>query len=266
MTATTVDRNTPCLFPERQTRVPLAATTKIPAGAIVARNASGLAVNAANTVGLITVGRAEHTADSNAPISDTDVVTGRGIYAFAPTAALIALGQAACGKRVYIADNQTVGLRNEALCSAGISAGWLEEISDGLYFVNMTEHLEDATAADSAVSPAYATMATTFKIPVLLPNAATTDYDYVMPDKVEIIDATVIKDVAGAGNSLTIKTGAGVAISDAIAAAVDKAVTRAGTLDKATRVIAAGAVMRLTNTLAAGSTALAAFIEVIKRP
>lgn len=272
MAATTVERNTPALYIERQTKVPLAATTKVPNGALVAQvGASGLATNAANTAGLRVVGRAEHTGDSNVGFADTDIVVGRGVFGWAASSALIALGQAACGKRVYVVDNQTVGIRNEAACSNGVCAGVLDEIDGAVFYVDSMRADEAATGsdlatvADAAVSPAIAALGAKLCIPILFPDAATADYDYVVPDKVEIIDITIIKDVAGAANTLQAKNGAGTAISDAMAFAVDKTCTRCATLDKATRVLAALAVLRFTNTRAAGSSAGAAFVEVIKR-
>lgn len=99
----------------------------------------------------------------------------------------------------------------------------------------------------------------------LLPDAATADYDFVVPEKMEIVDVLCIKDAAGAANTVQIKNGAGTAISDAIATAVDKTVTRAGTLDKATRVLASGATLRITNTRAAGSSACYVFVRYIPR-
>jgi len=99
----------------------------------------------------------------------------------------------------------------------------------------------------------------------LLPDAATTDYDFILSEKLEVVDVTCIKDVAGAGNTITLKTGGGTAISDAIATAVDKTVTRAGTLDKATRVIASGGTLRITNTRAAGSSACYVLVKFLRR-
>jgi hypothetical protein len=272
MAASTVDRNSPALFPERQNRAPLAAATTIPAGVMVCLTTAGLATNAANTAGLSPVmGRSEHSASSSTSPADEFMVWGEGVFGYPASAALIAAGQAMVGKRVYVVDNQTVGLLSDA--SNGICAGTLEMIEGGLYYVDHrnAEFASDvggggfSTIADAAVSPAVAPVGALEIMAILLPDAATADYDYVVPHKMEIIDVTVIKDAAGAANTLTVKNGAGTAISDAIAAAVDKAVTRAGTLDKATRVLAAGAVLRLTNTRAAGSSALACFINFIKR-
>jgi hypothetical protein len=118
---------------------------------------------------------------------------------------------------------------------------------------------------NSAASALATEIGQTVEIAFLLPDAATATYRYTTPDKLEIIDVTVIKDAAGAGNTIQVKNSAGTAISDAIAAAVDKTVTRAGTLDKATRVVAAGGEFQITNTRAAGSSAAAVFIRAIRR-
>lgn len=99
----------------------------------------------------------------------------------------------------------------------------------------------------------------------LLPDAATTTYSYTVPEKLEIMDVVVIKDGAGAANTIQVKNGSGTAISDAIAAAVDKTVTRAGTLDLATRVLASGATLQITNTRAAGTSAASVFIHCVRR-
>lgn len=136
-----------------------------------------------------------------------------------------------------------------------------------------TERLDEAkTVFGAAVDAANSTSAAQpvqlgsyVMIPLLLPDAATATYRYTTPDKIEIIDVLVVKDGAGAGNTIQVTNASGTAISDAIAAAVDKTVTRAGTLDKATRVLAAGAEFRVVNTRAAGSSAAAVFLRCIRR-
>ena len=92
--------------------------------------------------------------------------------------------------------------------------------------------LDDRTT-DASVSPAVTTPTDLFHVSVAIPDAATTTYTYALPVPYEIVDVIVRKQVAGAGNTVQVKDGAGNAISDAIAAAVDKTVTRAGTLDVA---------------------------------
>lgn len=121
------------------------------------------------------------------------------------------------------------------------------------------------TVANAGVSPAVSNSGGLVVIPVDIPDAATATYSYINSEKLEIIDVIVIKDVAGAGNTIQIKTAGGTAISDAIAAAVDKTVTRSGTLDKAQRTIAASAGFQITATRAAGSMAAQVFIHAIKR-
>lgn len=99
----------------------------------------------------------------------------------------------------------------------------------------------------------------------LLPDAATTTYSFTVPEKVEITDAWLIKDVAGAANTVQLTNTGGTAISDAMAAAVDKTVTRAATLDVATRTLAAAAVLKIVNTRAAGSSAVSVFVKCVRR-
>lgn len=102
-------------------------------------------------------------------------------------------------------------------------------------------------------------------VPIDIPDAATTTYSYTTKKKIEIVGVTVIKDVAGAGNTIQVTDGADAAISNAIAAAVDKTVTVQGTLDKAKRTIAAGGTFKIVATRAAGSMACQVFLTVIVR-
>lgn len=90
-------------------------------------------------------------------------------------------------------------------------------------------------------------------IEVQVPDAATSNIDITVNDKVEVLDMSVRKDGgAGAGNTMQLFNGA-TAITDAVAAAVDKTMTRAGTIDVAQNTINAGSVLRLTATRAAGT-------------
>lgn len=82
---------------------------------------------------------------------------------------------------------------------------------------------------------------------------------------IEVVDVTVIKNGAGAGNTLTVKNGAN-AITDAIASAVDKAVTRAGTIDRVHSTIVAGGTLRFTVSRAAGTGAMRVLVRYLKRP
>lgn len=129
MAATTTDRNTPALHIERQLKLPLKAATDIPAGAMVCTDATGAAVNAADTVGLIAMGRAAHAASYTA--GDRFIVVERGTFRWANngnvTQAAPGIGQA-----VTIVDNQTVGLPADTVND--ILAGYVELVdSDGVH-------------------------------------------------------------------------------------------------------------------------------------
>lgn len=102
-------------------------------------------------------------------------------------------------------------------------------------------------------------------IPIDIPNAATTTYVYKAHFKMEIVDVHILKDTAGAGNTIQVTDAADAAITDAIAAAVDKALTRAGTIDKAKRTVNADGTFKIVATRAAGSMAAQAFLHVIRR-
>lgn len=100
----------------------------------------------------------------------------------------------------------------------------------------------------------------------VVPDAATSDIDIVVNDKIEVIDVICRKDSgAGAGNTMQIKKGAS-AISDAIACAVDKAVTRAGTIDVANNQLNPNDTLRLTATKAAGTRTATVTVLAVIRP
>lgn len=150
---------------------------------------------------------------------------------------------------------------NAIACQAATAAGQIVEVR-APYARNASTA---GTIANAAVSPATTNSGAEVVIPIDIPDAATATYTYVNNEKLEVVDIIVIKDTAGAANTIQLKTAGGTAISDAIAAAVDKAVTRAGTLDKAQRTLAAAAGFQITATRAAGSMACQVFIKAIKR-
>lgn len=124
---------------------------------------------------------------------------------------------------------------------------------------------ETDTVANSAISPAGSVGGLPILIPIDIPDAATATYSYKTAQKIEIIDAWVIKDGAGAANTVQVTDGADAAITNAMAAAVDKTVTHAGTIDKAKRVLASGATFKVVATRAAGTMAAQLFILAIPR-
>ncbi len=104
------DRATPYKDGEIIT-VPVAAATLIEAGKMVARNASGYAVEAADTAGLVVLGRAEARVDNSAG-SDGDLsVNVRRKKAFKfKNSATAAVTIASVGSSVYVEDDETVAL------------------------------------------------------------------------------------------------------------------------------------------------------------
>lgn len=122
MAATTTDRNTPARYIQRQIRLVLKANETIPAGAIVCVDATGQAVNGADTAGLICMGRAEAAASYAA--GDREIVVSRGVFLYANNAGAVL--QADVGKIANIVDNQTV---TDAATVNSIGCGYIEEVT-----------------------------------------------------------------------------------------------------------------------------------------
>lgn len=121
MAATTVDRNTPALFIERQIVLKLETTADIPAGGIVATNAAGNAVNGADTAGLKVQGRAEHRATyAN---GDREITVSRGVFVYANDGTIV---QGSVGSLAMVLDNQTVTLAATAVND--IPAGYIDQV------------------------------------------------------------------------------------------------------------------------------------------
>lgn len=108
MAALTGDRNTP----ERagiDIVLPVAASTQIFAGALVALNASGFAIGGATAVGLKAIGRAEQNVDnSDGANGDLTIRVKRGIFRYANSAGGDEIAAANIGAACYIVDDQTV--------------------------------------------------------------------------------------------------------------------------------------------------------------
>ncbi len=126
MAATTKDRATPKYYIEREITLDLETGSVIPAGVIVCTNASGKAVNGADTAGQICQGISAHAADQTK--GDTKIVVERGVFVLANDGNLAA---ADIGSLATIADNQTVS--KASVTTNDIGAGYIEEIrSDGV--------------------------------------------------------------------------------------------------------------------------------------
>lgn len=123
--------------------VPVAASTVIYKGSLVAINSSGYAVPAADSASLRVIGvayeKADNSAGANAAI-DVRVQTA-GIYKFAASS----ITQAMVGKIMYVVDDQTV---DDAVGTNGIKAGRLVE------FVATTEGWIEVIPASVGITTA----------------------------------------------------------------------------------------------------------------
>ena len=127
MAALTKDRNTPMRGEKtRKIVLKMAGTTKIYAGAGVCANATGFAVPAADTAGLVTMGRAEAQVDNSAGADgDLEIEVSRAVFLFNHTG----MTQANVGRSVVWLDDNTVGLASAA--TNDIPAGILDELDAG---------------------------------------------------------------------------------------------------------------------------------------
>lgn len=108
MTALAKDRSTPWRAGEDHD-FPVAAATKIYAGALVVLDAAGNAEPAATATGKIAVGRAEEQVDNSAgAAADLTVKVRAGVFRFANSAAGDAITKAEIGDLCYAVDDQTV--------------------------------------------------------------------------------------------------------------------------------------------------------------
>jgi hypothetical protein len=106
MAAATAEINTP-ERPGTTTSYPVAATTKIFAGTLVALNSSGLAVPAADTAGLRVVGRAEATVHNTGSAGDLNVDVKEGVFLY-NNSATDAVDANDRGKICFVEDDNTV--------------------------------------------------------------------------------------------------------------------------------------------------------------
>lgn len=112
MTATTQDRNTS----HRDTQllgVPVATNAVIPAGVIVAANATGFAVNGLTSTTITALGISDIAIDNTGGVDGAQTILVRRDKAFKlANLAADLVTQASIGKPCYIADNQTVAATN----------------------------------------------------------------------------------------------------------------------------------------------------------
>lgn len=130
MSAATAEINTP-ERPGTTTSYPVAASTTIYAGTLVALNSSGYALPAADTAGLRVVGRAEATVDNSAGSAgdvNADVKEGVFLYNNSATDAVDANDR---GKDCFVEDDNTV---SEAGATHRVVAGRVVDVTtDGVW-------------------------------------------------------------------------------------------------------------------------------------
>lgn len=275
MTALTQDLDTTKKYGQRFVRVPATAGAEAFEGGMLSISTDGYGAPASDLALTRVVGRCAQGGDnSDGADGDIDFVAEPGVFAYTMSAALQALGQAHCGKVVYVVDDQTVGIADDV--DQLVVAGVLEEIdssSSTRGFVSVGMQNFDAGALslagaapinDAQVSTELTVFALGGVARIELADAATATYVYKTAEAIEIIEVWAIKDGAGAANTVQVTDGADAAITDAMAFAVDKTVTRAGTIDKAKRRLAAGATFKVVNTRAAGSSAGQLYILAVK--
>lgn len=108
MAATTTDRNTRRRSGSRRA-IPVAATTKIPAGAMAAINGAGYLVNGATSATLKCVGVPQATIDNSAGADGT--ITGEadtGVHGPFLILGADPVTRASIGADVFMVDNQTI--------------------------------------------------------------------------------------------------------------------------------------------------------------
>jgi hypothetical protein len=128
--ATSFDRNTLAKRIERQIVLPLKEDETIPAGVGVCTDATGAAVNASDSVGLISQGRAEHRASY--ADGDRYVTVSRGVFEFANDGTI---EQADIGSLATWLDNQT--LSKAGTTTNDVGAGYIEELTPTGIFISM---------------------------------------------------------------------------------------------------------------------------------
>lgn len=146
MTALTKDRST--VRRDGLTfRLGVAATAELFAGSMVALDATGFAVPAADTAGLIVVGRAEESVDNGSGADgDLTIKVQEGVYLFASAG----LDEADVGKPAFVSDDQTIvttGATNNV--HAGIIVA-IESATEAWIRVGISERAGGAQANSSA--------------------------------------------------------------------------------------------------------------------
>lgn len=122
---------------------PVAASTTIYAGTMVALNSSGYAIPAADTAGLLVIGRAEEYVDNAAgSAGDLTVNCRKGVFRYANSGSAAVDAVADVGKFAFVEDDQTVAETS----THSVKAGIVVDIDDDGVWVDMTGNRSIPTA------------------------------------------------------------------------------------------------------------------------
>lgn len=132
-----------------QIQFPVGAAKKIYAGTLVALNATGYAVPAADTAGLRVIGRAEQEIDNSAGADgDLTINVTRGIFRY-DNSGTHAFTKADIGKRAYVEDDSTVASQN----THGVTAGIIVDFdSDGVWVDTTRANVVPTSLAQTSVN------------------------------------------------------------------------------------------------------------------
>lgn len=126
------DRNTPMRDGE-VVSLPVAASKKIYAGALVARDANGYATPGATATTLLGAGRAEVQVDnSSGSDGDISVDVRKGVFRFANSTGGDEVGRADIGNDCYIVDDQTVA-KTDGTGTRSVAGKVFDVDSDGVW-------------------------------------------------------------------------------------------------------------------------------------
>ncbi len=189
----TADRNAPMRDTGRSIDLAMAATTEIFKGALVAVDAAGHALPAADTAGLKVVG----VADEH--VNNTGAAAAKTIQVFKGVVGMLAGGsppvQADIGRVVYVSTDQKVEIASGV--TNDVEAGTLDSIRGSLYWVKILDQIEITTAVipDGSITTAKlaALAVTTAKINALAVTAAELGALAVTTAKIDNLAVTAAK-------------------------------------------------------------------------
>ena len=171
--------------------IPVAASTKLYAGAMISLNSSGYAVTATDTAGQRVIGRCAATVDnSTGSAGALSVRVRRGVFGYT-NSSTNALTQAHVGKFAYVEDDHTVAntATNKTKAgyvvsvetnSAGVTIAWI----DFVLHYNSVPTVLSLTSSQNATATA-----TDLATAVAMANALKTNYNALQVDVAALLTA-----------------------------------------------------------------------------